>query len=74
MIKRITVEGMEEYPTYSVPDTYTCVKISELPHDMQERLRKFMHGQTRPVVEGGTDYVYLHDFANFLADGKLFWD
>jgi len=74
MIERVTVEGVEEYPTYSVPDAYTCVKVSELPHGMQENVWAFMRGQTRPLVEGHDDLVYLHDFANFLADGKLFWD
>ncbi len=73
---RVTVEGWEEYPTYYIPTTYTCIRVSELPEDMQEPLHKFMRGQTMPLIEGFApgDLVYLHDFQNFLAAGKLFWD
>ncbi len=72
----ITVEGWEEYPTYSIPNSCACVRVSELPDAMQVPLRMFMHGQTMPWIDGFEpgDLVYLHDFENFLAKGKLFWD
>ncbi len=75
-VTKVVVVGWEEYPTYSMPGMYTCIFVPELPHDMHEPLHAFMHGQTMPLVEGHApgDFIYLHDFENFLAGGRLFWD
>ena len=76
----VQTRKLNEYPDHSW-DVYTwegifLVRISEVPLEIREKLKVFLRGQTMPVVEGEDpqDWTYLHDFENFMADGKLFWD
>ena len=71
-LHEITVKNWEHMKTYQLGQGYICIRISEL-EDVKEQyaLKKFMHGQTQPM---SGDFVYLHDYENFLAKGTLFWD
>ena len=70
----VEIEGFENFTTYVWHDMY-LVRVSDFPEHV-DAINKFMRGQTRPFIDGAepNDYIYLHDFSNFLAKGKLFWD
>ena len=84
------IEGTtEKFPGIKIWVAYdgswpAMVRISEVAqaygNPIKAAINKFMHGQTAPWIEGANpqDYIYLHDFANFLhkeRTGKeLFWD
>ncbi len=70
----VEIKGFEKFKTY-LWHGMTLARVSDYPEHV-DALNKFMHGQTRPIVDGAdpNDYIYLRDFENFLSDGKLFWD
>ena len=70
----VEIEGHEKFPTYTWHGM-ALVRVSDFPEHV-DAINKFMVGQTRPFVNGAdpNDYIYLHDFENFLAKGTLFWD
>lgn len=72
----VDIKGFEKYKTYAWHDMY-LIRFSDFSEEKQKGLRKFMRGQTMPTVVGTDDpygWIYLRDFDNFLAGGKLFWD
>ncbi len=75
-LKTVVVKGFEQHKVYEVGQGYLAIRISELDEDVQAPLRRFMRGQTQVLIVGYPmgDFVYLHDFENFRASGKLFWD
>ncbi len=76
VLEEVVVQGFEQYTVYEVGQGYTAIRISDLDEDLQDPLRRFMRGQTQVLIVGYPmdDFVFLHDFQNFLASGKLFWD
>jgi hypothetical protein len=72
----IEVKGFEDYTVYTW-NGILLIRIKDLDEKMQSKLIKFMRGQTMTTIEGSEDpygFIFLHDFENFLADGKLFFD
>ena len=61
----MTYDGWEGTKTYS-SSAGPLIRIGEAPHPLREALNKFMEGQTRPVISGHDDYIYLWDYENFL--------
>ena len=64
---------------YSSPTReFSYIKISELEKKFQEPFRKWMYGQTRPIIEGIDDAVYCWDYdrwLDWLLTGKEpIWD
>lgn len=78
-LEEVTVQGWESTKTY-IHGGVLVVRISEVPEHQRNALDKFIVGQTMPLVEGKSvqDFVYLHDYENFLHKHKtgreMFWD